>query len=229
METDFSTDGNEPESAPVDEAPFASGTPAEVKSLAQEFVKSGYVESASDAAAFQAAVRLRREIDAVLEPLDLRLEIDEPRGLALLRVAESASATPDEAWSHPLVRRQRLTLEQSLLVAILRRAYVVQELESGIGVREVRAAVDDLLSELQVFLPDSGSDTKNRQRLLTLLDQLKPHGIVTEPDSRGEVVIRPLITRLANPETLTGLLAHFREMGTGRGTHAPDTPVNPPI
>lgn len=217
MEEEPTSDWQESESAPAEAAVSASGTPAEVKALAQELLKSGYLESTADAAAFHAVVRLRREIDAVLEPLDLCLELDETRGLAVLRVAEPVSSSPDEAWSHPLVRRQRLTLEQSLLVAILRRAYVVQELDSGIGVGEVRVALDELLSEFQVFLPDSGSDTKNRQRLLTLLDQLKPHGIVSEPDSRGEVVIRPLITRLANPETLAALLAHFREMaGSGR-------------
>jgi len=216
----MSEDWTEPP-PPPEEGPAATGTPMEVKMLAQELLKSGFVESAANAAAFYAVIRLRREIDAVLEPLDLRLELDELRGLAVLRVAESASATPDEAWSHPLVRRQRLTLEQSLLVAILRHFYVVQELEGGIGVREVRVALDEVLSQLQVFLTDTGSDTKNRQRLLTLLDQLKPHGIVTEPDSRGEVVIRPLITRLANPETLTALLKHFRDLG--RETENPTT------
>lgn len=49
----------------------------------------------------------------------------------------------------------------------------------------------------------------------SVLDQLKTRGIVSEPDPRGEVVICPLITRLAKPETLTGLLAHFRKMGSG--------------
>jgi hypothetical protein len=199
-----------------DETILAPGTPSEVKALAQELLKNGFIESSGNTAVFLAVARLRRELDAVFEPLDLSLDLDELRGLAVLRVADSASATPDEAWSHPLVRRQRLALEQSLLVAILRQLYVLHELESGIGVREVRAALDELLSQLQVFLPDSGSDTKNRQRLLTLLDQLKPHGIVSEPDSRGEVVIRPLITRLANPETLAALLTHFRGLGGAR-------------
>lgn len=212
-----------------DETILAPGTPSEVKALAQELLKNGFIESSGNTAVFLAVARLRRELDAVFEPLDLSLDLDELRGLAVLRVADSASATPDEAWSHPLVRRQRLTLEQSLLVAILRQLYVLHELESGIGVREVRAALDELLSQLQVFLPDSASDTKNRQRLLTLLDQLKPHGIVSEPDSRGEVVIRPLITRLANPETLAALLTHFRGLGGARDcVDEVDRPVDRP-
>lgn len=201
---------------PPDEAASA-GTPSDVKALAQELLKSGFIESTARAADFNAVLRHRWQIDAVLEPLDLRIDLDEMRGLAVLVVAESASSTPDQTWNHPLVRRQRLTLEQSLLVAILRQLHVVQELESGIGIREVRVSVDELLSLLHVYLPDTGSDTKNRQRLLTLLDQLKPHGIVTEPDSRGEVMIRPLITRLANPETLGALLAHFRGLAGETG------------
>ena len=108
-------------------------------------------------------------------------------------------------------------------MSILRQFYVLQELESGIGVREVRVTLDELLSQLQVFLPDSGSDTKNRQRLLTLLDQLKPHGIVSEPDVRDEVTIRPLITCLSNPETLSALLKHFRELGQDRESTATPT------
>jgi len=192
---------------------LAAGTPREVKMLAQEILKNGFIESATNATVFNSVVRNHQNINSVLEPLDLQLDLDELRGLAVLCVAESAAVDPDEAWSHPLVRRQRLTLEQSLLVAILRQFYVVQEMESGVGVREVRVSLDELRSQLQVFLMDTGSDAKNHQRLLTLLDQLKPHGIVSEPDSRGEVIVRPLITRLANPETLIMLLQHFRELG----------------
>lgn len=192
-----------------------AGTSSEVKTLVQELLKNGFIESTAKSADFNAVLRLRKQIDAVLEPLDFRIDLDEMRGIAVLVVAESASSTSDETWNHPLVRRQRLTLEQSLLVAILRQLHMVQELESGIGIREVRVSVDELLSQLHVYLPDTGSDTKNRQRLLTLLDQLKPHGIVSEPDSRGEVMIRPLITRLANPETLRSLLSHFRTLAEG--------------
>ena len=213
----------EPESATETE-PSATGTPAELKALVQELLRNGFIESAVRATDFNAALRLRNDIDAALEPLDLRIDLDELRGLAVLRVMESTAATPDEAWSHPLVRRQRLTMEQSLLVAILRQFHVLQELESGIGVREVRVSLDELLSQLQVYLSDTGSDMKNRQRLLTLLDQLKPHGIVSEPDSRGEVIIRPLITRLANPETLTALLKHFRLLGGEPDSHEATLP-----
>jgi hypothetical protein len=187
-------------------------TRLEVKTVVQELLKSGFIGSDLKPAVFAKAMRLRDEINAALLPLDLNLKLDEIRGLAILCVADGAATHPDEEWSHPLVRRQRLTTEQSLLVAILRQYYVMQEQEAGIGVREIKIPVEDLLAQVGSFLGDTGSDAKNQQRLLTLLDQLKPHGIVSEPDKHQEITIRPLIAHLANPETLTTLLAHFRQL-----------------
>lgn len=201
------------------ETPHLSSEPVssvrrEVKEMVQDLLKHGFIGSDEKPALFANAVRCRSEINIALDPLDLTLKLDELRGLAILCIAEEAASNPDEEWSHPLVRRQRLTLEQSLLVAILRQAYVVQEQEAGIGVHSVRLPLEDILPMLTNFLGDSGSDAKNEQRLLTLLDQLKPHGIVSEPDKNREVTIRPLITHLANPSTLAGLLAHFRQLKT---------------
>lgn len=202
--------GTGPDSAEATPAPGGL-TPREVKQIVQELLKSGVIDSAQRPAQFEAVARLRREVNAVLDALDLALVLDEHRGLGLLRVAESAAATPDEEWSHPLVRRQRLTLEQSLLVALLRQAFLLQEQEAGVGVAAARVSLDDLLPQLNAFLGDSGSDARNEQRLLTLLDQLKTHNIVSEPDAGREVIVRPLIAHLANPETLTALLASFRQ------------------
>lgn len=198
----------------------ATATRLDLKEVVQELLKCGFIGSDRKHHVFATAMRLRSEINAALEPLDLALRLDELRGLAILCVAESASASPDEEWGHPLVRRQRLTIEQSLLVAILRQFYVIQEQETGIGVSEIKVPVEDLLAELGGFLGDTGSDAKNEQRLLTLLDQLKPHGIVSEPDKNRDITIRPLIAHLANPETLTTLLAHFR--------HLADKPASTP-
>jgi len=184
----------------------------EVKDVVQELLKHGFIGGDDKPALFMAAGRWREEIHSALEPLDLALTLDELRGLAILRVSEAAASSPEEEWSHPLVRRQRLTLEQSLLVAILRQFHVVQEQESGIGVKETKVPLEDILPTITDFLGDTGSDAKNEQRLLTLLDQLKPHGIVSEPDKNREVIIRPLITHLANPATLAALLDHYRKM-----------------
>ena len=46
---------------------------------------------------------------------------------------------------------------------------------------------------------------------MSLLDQLKTHGIVSEVDKKHEVVIRPLIAHLANPDSLAALLLLLKD------------------
>lgn len=193
-----------------------ANTAAAVKRSTQELLRHGSLEESQKRELFRFVMIHRSEIAAVLEPLDLELRIDEHRGVAFLQVAQSAYASFEDAdvWTHPLVRRQRLTLEQSLLVAMLRQAFVIHEQESGIGECAAKIAVDELLPQFSAYLGDSGSDTKNESRLLILLDQLKPYGIISEVDKNQEIVIRPLIVHLANPESLSSLLAMFKAKAT---------------
>ena len=183
-------------------------TPLDVKELTQELLKHGYVEEAAKPVVFQRVIVREREILRALEPLDLAVRLDTHRGVAFLVVADSAFDASDEGqtWSHPLVRRQRLTLEQSLLAAILRQAFMMHEQEAGIGQFAAKIAIDDLLPQFLMYFDDSGSDARNEDRLRNLLDQLKIHGVVSEVDSNFEVTIRPLIAHLANPESLAALL-----------------------
>ncbi len=211
----------EPELALAAEAVEGDGTAAGVKRAAQELLRYGFLEESSKRDLFRLTTVHAKEIAAALEPLDLDLRIDEHRGVAFLQVARSAYESHQEAdaWTHPLVRRQRLTLEQSLLVAILRQAFVIHEQESGIGECDAKIAVDDLLPQFTSYLGDSGSDARNESRLINLLDQLKPYGIVSEMDNNQEIVIRPLIAHLANPDSLSALLALF--FAKARSSDAP--------
>ena len=188
-------------------------TSAEVKEVTQELLKHGYVEEGPGSNLFRSAMTHEGEVSAALEPLDLVLRLDSHRGVAFVAVAQGAREYPgsDEGWAHPLVRRQRLTLEQSLLIALLRQAFVIHEQESGVGQDAATIAVDELLPQFMAYAGDSGSDAKNESRLLSLLDQLKTHGIVSEVDKKHEVVIRPLIAHLANPDSLAALLALLKD------------------
>ena len=193
-------------------------TPSEVKEVTQELLKHGFLEEAQDSNLFRRTIIHEREIAAALEPLDLVLRLDSHRGVAFLAVAQAAnecSGGVEEGWAHRLVRRQRLTLEQSLLVALLRQAFVMHEQESGVGQSAASIAVDELLPQFLAYSGDSGSDAKNESRLLNLLDQLKTYGIVSEVDKKHEVTIRPLIAHLAGPESLTALLAVLKEQRHG--------------
>jgi len=163
----------------------------------------------------------QKALTAILEPLDLDLAIDDVRGIAFVIVRTDDNELSDaqeydpEEWSHPLVRRQRLTLEQSLLIAILRQHFVVHEQEAGIGADDARVAVDELIPQFQIYLGDPGSEARERSRMLTLLDQLKGHGLVSEPDAHERVTIRPIIAHLASPENLQHLLVWLKTRREG--------------
>ncbi|EMI43804.1 DUF4194 domain-containing protein [Rhodopirellula sp. SWK7] len=186
------------------------GTPSDIKQVIGELLKSGVIDESAKTDLFRRCVTHQTIIDEKLEPLDLSVRLDEHRGVAFVVVADSGkdaveSQDADE-WSHPLVRRQRLTLEQSLLIAILRQAFVMHEQEMGVGQTMVKVAVDELLPQFMTYLGDSGSDQKNESRLLNQLDHLKGYGVVSAVDKNQEVTIRPLIAHLANPQSLKALL-----------------------
>ena len=202
-------------------------TPTKVREVAKELTRYGLIEAARKPNLYRVLQTNQQTLAAILEPLDLDLAIDDVRGIAFITVRadeEDGELSLDEQsdpedWSHPLVRRQRLTLEQSLLIAILRQRFVVHEQEAGIGADDARVAVDELIPEFQLYLGDPGSEAKERNRMLTLLDQLKGHGLVSEPDTHERVSIRPIIAHLASPENLQHLLVWLRT----RRTHQEDS------
>lgn len=187
-----------------------TSTPSVVKQAIGELLRSGVVDESAKKELFGHCVTHEPVINQKLEPLDLALRLDTHRGVAFVVVTsgerEQEQVDDADAWSHPLVRRQRLTLEQSLLVALLRQAFVMHEQEMGVGQTHVKIAVDELLPQYLTYFGDSGSDQKNESRLLTQLDHLKGYGVVSGVDKNQEVTIRPLIAHLANPRSLTTLL-----------------------
>ena len=209
-----------PQSADVNmDASAGSDIDASVRAAILELMKYGLLEQSSKPNLYRNALLYRNKADEVLRWLDLGLRIDEIRGLAFI-VVNAAADQEDDEWSHPLVRKQRLTLEQSLLVAILRQQFVAHEVECGVGASDARVALEDVLPHLQAYLGDLGSDAQERKRLLTLLEQLKGHGIVSDVDQQERVTIRPIIAHLANPENLTNLVQALREAIGGTAPQA---------
>lgn len=191
--------------------PDPDRTDASLRAAAQQLLASGLIEATTAGHLYQQLLTSMEDVNRILEPLDLYARADDVRGLVYLAVRKRPDDAEDE-WSHPLVRRQRLTLEQSLLVAILRQYFISYEQDSGIGRGEARVTLDELMAQLQVYLGDPGSESKERKRLSNLLDQLKGHGLVGTPDAHGRVEIRPMIAHVANPENLKSLLADFIAM-----------------
>lgn len=181
----------------------------QIKDAVLELLKYGLLEQSRKPNLYRVALANAAAVAAVLAPLDLEMRIDDTRGLLFVAVLAEAAAGADEEWSHPLVRRQRLNLEQSLLVAILRQFFVNYELEAGKG-SEALVAIEDLLPHLQLYFGDSGSEALEKKRLLALLEQLKTHGIVSDMDEHERIIVRPIIAHLANPENLQNLLQAVR-------------------
>ena len=193
-----------------------SRTPPNVRQALQFLLAHGWLESATKPKLFHLIAAQATLLDALLEPLDLRVVVDDVRGLAFLAViADDAQEALDESeqddWTHPLMKRQRLTLEQSLLLALLRREFLQREQESGTGA-VVRVTVDSLLPQLETYLGSTGSDMQERKRLTQLLENLRTHGMVTEVDAQDCITIRPMIVHLLNPENLQTLLLRLREV-----------------
>lgn len=197
----------------------AAHTSAAVRASVLELLRNGLLEAADKPALYRNVLLHRNAVADTLGSLDLALRLDEIRGLAFVVVAATQEQDADE-WSHPLVRKQRLTLEQSLLVAILRQKFVAHEMQAGVGAAGAIVAQDELLPQLQVYLGDLGSDAQERKRLLALLEQLKSHGLVSDVDQHDRVTIRPIIAHVANPENLVNLVRALRRAAGGE---TPDT------
>ena len=203
----------------VAEAVPSSRTPLALRSALQYLLANGWLESSSKPRLYQQIAGHTQALELLLEPLDLHVQLDDIRGLAFLAVRgdfENDEADESEAgeWTHPLMRRQRLTLEQSLLLAILRREFLQREQESGVGAA-VRMSVDGLLPQLETYLGATGSDMQERKRLLQLLDNLRGHGLVSDVDTQDSITIRPMIVHLLNPENLQALLARLQTVAEG--------------
>ena len=211
----------EPTASDATPEPAPAVTPLPLRRALQELLKTGLLEHTSKPRLFQQIASDTARANALLEPLDLQVRVDDLRGLAYVAVAPGweAEDAEDDEWTHPLVRRQRLTLEQSLLLAVLRREFLQREQEGGLGVA-VQLGLDGLLPQLEIYLGATGSDMQDRKRLLELLDKLRAHGVVSEVDAQDQLTIRPMIVHLANPENLQGLLAHLRGLRQAGGQSA---------
>ena len=204
-------------------------TPPPVRRALQHLLAHGWLESAAKPQWFRLIAAQTTLLDALLEPLDLRVVVDDVRGLAFLAVVpDYAGDDTDESeqddWTHPLMKRQRLTLEQSLLLALLRREFLQREQESGTGTA-VRITVDSLLPQLETYLGATGSDMQERKRLGQLLENLRTHGMVSDVDAQDCITIRPMIVHLLNPENLQTLLLRLRAVAEqGSAGHGGGTP-----
>jgi len=184
-----------------------------IKATTQELLKFGLIEAAHKPKRYQICIHNQQSINTILAPLDLQIIIDDTRGLAFVAIADNDQAKQEhnDDWQHPLVRKQRMNLEQSLMVAILRQHFLAHEQDAGTGDLKAIVHLDDLLPQLNQFLEATGSDERDNKRLRHLLEQLRGYALVSEIDDNDKITIRPLIAHLNNPEHLQSLIAELKK------------------
>jgi ribosomal protein S15P/S13E len=98
------------------------------------------------------------------------------------------------------------------------------EQDCGIGAEDARIDADELRAQFDLYLGTSGSEQRDQTRLNNILDQLHKHGIASGPDKENQVHIRPIIVHLSDPEQLTLLLQHFKQLAKDHPAEG-DTPT----
>ncbi|VVP13626.1 hypothetical protein PS850_03498 [Pseudomonas fluorescens] len=180
-------------------------TPRVIREVVQELFKNGFIEEADYERLYRAALANTELVDQIFEPFDLNVQIDEIRGLVFIRVLHESGVIVD-GWTHPLIRHHAFSLEQTLLIAVLRQYLIECEMENGIGAAIPQMTVDDVITHLRAYLGEHGADFKDRKRAVRLLLQLRSHHLISMNEHSDRFTIRPLIAHVANPENLTALL-----------------------
>ncbi|RJF97646.1 DUF4194 domain-containing protein [Noviherbaspirillum saxi] len=125
----------------------------------------GVIYQESDAAVWNALLKLQARVRDYIAVLGLELTLDEAEGYAFVR-----SRTGDEeegtAKLPRLVARRPLSFPVSLLMALLRKK--LAEFDAGGGDTRLVLSRDDVVDMIRVFLPESSNEAK-------LIDQVDTH------------------------------------------------------
>lgn len=190
----------------------------EARRAVVELMRQGVVMADSRRFVFDALCRYQEDIRNHLADMYLRMQIDEPAGLALLLQGEpEAESDADESAeeSPALISRRLLTLFDTLLLLVLRRHYLDRETA---GDSRITIELDQIAERLIPFLPLTASQSQDRKRLNGSIEQMKKRRILAavrgEPD-RFEIT--PVIRYVVSAEMLEQLLVEYRRMADEAG------------
>ncbi len=133
-----------------------------------------------------ALLKLRPRVSDYVAVLALDLALDEAEGYAFLR--SRASDDEDSPKLPRLVRRQRLSFQVSLLLALLRKK--LAEFDASGGETRLILSRDQVVELVRVFLPDGSNESRLIDQVETQLNKvielgfvrrLKPSGVGQEP------------------------------------------------
>jgi len=151
---------------------------------------------------------------SVLIDLNLTMQVDHAAGLVALRslagTAEEEGEGEDDEDKTVLIRRQRLSQFQSIIVLILRRHHRDRSLA---GDSVITMEIEQIEQALVPFMHLTQSQTREDKRLNGALALCKKHGLIL--NVRGDesrIEISPLIRLVVDLNWLDTLLTKFKEM-----------------
>ena len=134
-----------------------------------------------DTALWTALLKLRPRVSDYLAVLALDLVLDEAEGYAFLR--SRASDDEDSPKLPRLVRRQPLSFQVSLLLALLRKK--LAEFDASGGDTRLILSRDQVVELVRVFLPDGSNESRLIDQVETHLNKVIELGFVRRLKSSG--------------------------------------------
>lgn len=201
--------GKETDIEAVEFAPAPSGLLPERARLALcELLSRGTLWRRTHASEYEAYLVYRDQIGVQLANMNLAALHDSRSSIVVLFQRLNRD---DDAPA--LVRKRTLTLYDTFVVLILRKAYRDREIagESAIFIDE-----DQIADQLVALLPLTKSSSRDRKKLSGSLEWLKQHRLlipVRGEDGRYE--ISPAIQAVVSTAQLTSLLRRYQELAAG--------------
>ena len=171
---------------PLDTASAAPAAPQyDLTAIVVPLLKSVLYRD-DDTALWTALLKLRPRVSDYVAVLALDLVLDEAEGYAFLR--SRASDDEDSPKLPRLVRRQPLSFQVSLLLALLRKK--LAEFDASGGDTRLILSRDQVVELVRVFLPDGSNESRLIDQVETHLNKvielgfarrLKPSGVGQEP------------------------------------------------
>lgn len=189
-----------------------TGTSRAPLSLAATSLLKGVVYRDTHEQVWAQVLRLQAPLRDHLDVLGLVLVIDESEGFAYLR---SAPEDPE----HPiprLVPRHKLSLQVSLLVALLRKA--VAEFDATSGEGRLVVTRERLVEDLRTFLPDSTNQARVVDQIDRTIAKVVDLGFLRAvPGSEPAWEVRRVIKAYVDAQWLGELDARLREYAVELG------------
>lgn len=184
-------------------------------SVAAVALMKGVVYRDTHEQAWQQVLRLRSQITDHMAVLGLDVHIDEAEGWAYLRARPD---DPDEPLPR-LIPRHKLSLLQSLLLALLRKALLEFDATDGVG--RLVLSRERILTDLRTFLADSPNQARLVDNIDAAIGKVVDLGYLRQVKGTGgagtEYEVRRILKAFVDGQWLNELDARLREYAVNLG------------